>query len=57
MAEGEYHENEDAYLRRVTEIFELDLAPFEVLRVRHVREHRDPYRVLGIMRNATWSEV
>jgi DnaJ like chaperone protein len=48
VADNVYHEKEDAFLRRVTEIFGLDEAVFLRLRSRHVPELRDPFGILGV---------
>jgi len=57
MAYGEYHPNEDAYLKRVTDIFGLDRAVYEHLKARHVPDFYDPFRVLGVARDASWDEI
>ena len=57
MADGEYHPNEDAYLAEVTRIFDLGKRTYEDLKARHVPEFRDPYRVLGVARDASWNEI
>ncbi|WP_187429235.1 Co-chaperone protein DjlA [Roseobacter fucihabitans] len=49
MADGFYHPNEDAFLERVSEIFELPPADFKALRMRFVPDAlKDPYTVLGV---------
>lgn len=57
MADGEYHPNEDAYLKRVTAIFELNTNVYEDFKARHVPEQHDPYRVLGVSRGASLEEI
>lgn len=57
MADGEYHPNEDAYLQRVTDIFGLNKAIYEHLKARHVPDFHDPFRVLGVTRDASWEEI
>lgn len=57
MADGEYHPNEDAFLAEVTRIFEIGDQTYQDLKARHVPEFRDPYRVLGVSRAATWGEI
>ena len=48
MADGEYHPNEDMFLRTVAEIFELADHVFVRLRAQHVPDHHDPWTVLGV---------
>ncbi|MBV2360488.1 molecular chaperone DjiA [Thalassococcus sp. CAU 1522] len=49
IADGHYHPNEDAFLARVAEIFEIDDKRFAALRARFVPDApRDPYMVLGV---------
>lgn len=49
MADGEYHPQEDEFLRQVAEEFGLDDRAFTRLRARFVPEaDRDPYDVLGV---------
>ncbi|WP_136442748.1 molecular chaperone DjiA [Pacificoceanicola onchidii] len=49
IADGTYHPNEDAFLRRVSEIFGMDGPCFDDLRARFVPEAKcSPYRVLGV---------
>lgn len=49
MADGHYHPNEDAFLKRVAEIFGFDTRGFQRLRGQFVPDaERDPYDVLGV---------
>ncbi|GGO51515.1 DnaJ like chaperone protein [Roseovarius pacificus] len=49
MADGQYHPNEDDFLRRVAEIFGLQESDFRRLRSRFVTDAEpDPYDVLGV---------
>ncbi len=49
MADGEYHPNEDAFLQRVAEIFEISDRKFRIIRARFVPDAvRDPYDILGV---------
>lgn len=49
MADGHYHELENAFLRRVAAIFGLDDFTFRSLRARHVPGTApDPFTVLGV---------
>ncbi len=48
MADGHYHPDEDLFLERVAEIFEVPRREFELMRCRFVPETaQDPYQVLG----------
>jgi DnaJ like chaperone protein len=58
MADGTYHPNEEAFLRRVAEIFGLDEGDFRRLRSRFVADaHPDPYSVLGVSRGTPLPQV
>ncbi|MBW4707567.1 molecular chaperone DjiA [Roseobacter sp. YSTF-M11] len=58
MADGFYHPNEDAFLERVTEIFDLPQAEFNRLRMRFAPEARqDPYTVLGVAPDTPYDEI
>ncbi len=58
MADGFYHPNEDAFLERVTEVFELPQAEFKALRMRFAPEtHQDPYTVLGVTPDTPPDEI
>lgn len=49
MADGVYHPNEDAFLTRVAEIFDLPDAEFRGIRARFVPDAAaDPYAILGV---------
>ncbi len=53
VADGDYHPAEDAFLRRVAEIFGLSERQFRGLRARFVHDAApDPYTVLGLDENA-----
>lgn len=53
LADGEYHPGEDAFLRKVADIFGLTPQQFSRLRARFVPEaDRDPYEVLGVAPSA-----
>lgn len=57
-ADGMVHEREIGFLRRVAEIFDIDETHFETILSRHaVLAEADPWRVLGVDRNAPFSEV
>ena len=58
VADGEYHEAEDAFLRRVGEIFGLSEAQFRRARSRFVPDARpDPFAVLGLPPDATMDQA
>ena len=47
-ADGDYHPDEDAFLRRVAEIFGFDERAFRRLRAHHLPGARDAWDVLGL---------
>ena len=48
MADGEYHPNENEFLKRVAEIFGVETRDFRSIRARFVPDARpDPFEVLG----------
>ena len=58
LADGDYHEDEDAFLRDVAGIFGLDDLRFRRLRARFVDgAARDPYAVLGVSPDASAAEL
>lgn len=58
LADGVYHPNEDAFLNRVAEIFELPDADYRSLRARFVPDAEpDPYAVLGVEADASQDEL
>ncbi|MCC6007325.1 MAG: DnaJ family molecular chaperone [Rhodobacteraceae bacterium] len=58
MADGDYHEAEDAFLARVAEIFHIPRDRFECMRARIVqRGEDDPYRALGADRGMPLAEI
>lgn len=58
LADGEYHPNEDAFLRRVAEIWGFDTRRFGRIRAQFVADaERDPYEVLGVDPDMTMSEI
>lgn len=56
-ADGVVHENEIAYLERVSEIFGLSSREFSRVMARHVRGSGDPYLVLGLDEGASEDEL
>lgn len=58
LADGEYHPNENVFLREVAEIFGFDNQRFTRIRAQFVPDaERDPYDVLGVSENAGMDEV
>ena len=58
LADGDYHDDEDAFLQDVAGIFGLDDLRFRRLRARFVDgAARDPYAVLGVSPDASEAEV
>lgn len=58
MADGDYHPGEDAYLRRVAEIFEFDERRFRGIKARFVPDtERDPYDILGVSPDMPMAEI
>jgi DnaJ like chaperone protein len=57
MADGEYHPNEDRFLRITAHRLGLDETGFERIRARHVPDAWDPYQVLGVRPEADLSEI
>jgi len=58
LADGTYHEAEDAFLARVAEIFGVDERAFRSLRARFVPDAEpDPYAILGVDPDAPLDEI
>lgn len=58
LADGTYHEQEDAFLHEVAEIFGLDEHDFRRMRLRFVPEATpDPYDILGVTEAAPMDEI
>ncbi|MEM8978547.1 MAG: molecular chaperone DjiA [Pseudomonadota bacterium] len=58
LADGQYHPNENVFLERVAEIFEMPSADFKALRARFVSDAaRDPYDVLGVDAQTPLDEI
>ena len=58
MADGFYHPNEDAFLERVAEIFEVEEHEFKGLRARFVPDaDADAYTVLGLTPDMAFDEM
>ena len=58
MADGFYHPNEDAFLERVAEIFELSDMEFRALKARFLPDAEpDPYAILGISAEMSLEEM
>lgn len=57
-ADGQYHPNEDQFLERVAEIFNMAPRDFTSLRARHVPDAApDPYVVLGVETSMSLDEI
>ena len=57
-ADGYIHEKELGFLRRVSEIFEIDGARFDGILARHVGGGTsDPYAILGLTRDTPFTDV
>ena len=58
VADGVYHPNEDLFLERVAQIFELSDQSFAALRSRFVPDAKpDPYAVLGVSPDMPLDEI
>ncbi len=57
MADGFYHPNEDAFLERVSDIFDLSALEFRALKARFVPDaDPDPHAVLGVTPEMSFEE-
>ncbi len=57
-ADGVVHEREVAFLRRISEIFEIDAGHFQSILARHAElGDADPYLVLGVARDARFEDI
>ncbi|MDC0738586.1 molecular chaperone DjiA [Cognatishimia sp. SS12] len=58
MADGQFHPNEDLFLERVAEIFEMDPARFQAIKTRFVPDAEpDPYTVLGVAPDTPLADI
>jgi len=58
MADGNYHPNENEFLARVSEIFDLGENQFRRMRARFVPDAvPDPYSILGVSEDASIKEI
>lgn len=58
LADGQYHPNEDEFLRRVAEIWGFDARRFGRIRAQFVTDaERDPYDVLGVEPDMSLPEI
>ncbi|QIE41905.1 molecular chaperone DjiA [Rhodobacteraceae bacterium SC52] len=58
VADGSYHDDEDAFLRDVADIFGVDEMCFRRIRTRFVKDARpDPFAVLGVTADASVDEL
>ena len=56
--DGAYHVQEDAFLRRVADIFGLSARCFRVIKGRYVKgETADPFDVLGVSTEASFEQI
>jgi DnaJ like chaperone protein len=57
VADVRLHPDEDAFLRRVAEIFGLHESAFHRVRARYVEDEGDPWRILGVPHGADPDQV
>jgi len=58
LADGRYHEGEEAFLGRIAAIFAIPTATFDQIEARHLEGRRDdPWQVLGLPRDADLKAV
>ncbi len=58
LADGQYHPNEDQFLRRVADIWGFDERRFMRIRAQFVKDaERDPYDVLGVSPDLPMEEI
>ncbi len=57
LADGGYHDAEEGFLRRVAEIFGITPQAFACIEARNVGGAHDPWRVLGVPRDADLATV
>ena len=58
VADGRYHEQEDAFLKRVCEIFVLSDRSFRIMKARYIKgTPANPYEVLGVSPSASLIEI
>jgi DnaJ like chaperone protein len=58
MADGEFHPNENLFIERVAEIFEMQPAKFQTLKARFFPdEELDPYTILGVSPEASHEDI
>ena len=58
MADGRFHPNEDVFLDRVAEIFQMQPAKYQAIKTRFVPDAEpDPYTVLGVAPEASMEEI
>lgn len=58
VADGEYHRNENQFIRQVAEIFGITERRFRAIRARFVPDApRDPYEVLGVEPDVPLDEI
>ena len=58
MADGVYHNNENKYIDRVAEIFDISVDVLNTLKARYIPSNqKDPYLVLGVTQNLSYQEI
>lgn len=58
LADGRYHEGEEAFLHSVAVAFEIPDDVFDLIEARHLEERRgDPWQVLGVARDADLATI
>lgn len=57
IADGSYHPEEDAFLLRVAEIFELPNQKLREIKARLIQDFSDPYGILGLTSDVSDSEL
>ena len=57
MADGEFHPDEEDFLRDVAEVFEVSDEQFDILIARHVPGRENPFEILGIAGDASPDEA
>ncbi len=56
-ADGAVHEDELAFLQRISEVFGFDQKAFNRIRARHVLLADDPYEILGVTADMSFEDI